>query len=499
MRTIHSILAAAVLLLTPAAFAVTYIVPPDRELIQLSDDVVVATGVSSLAERTAAGGIVTRFTLRIEEVLKGKRAAGDHLVVTERGGVVADGVQIVPGTPVYQPGERYLVFTDTNAAGDPTTFGMALGQFFFVSRPGRRLALRAEVDGFNQNLDGHVETARDADGFIAYIRGIVAQNIDPAPRYFLPGANARWRPSTEDRGIAAEASRATYMLTDGLPFRWRNPSASFVKSGAAVGASGPAAVTLAFSQWNGTSSDIDYRDLGQDDNALGGLDATDGKNTILFNDPLGVVGNGIAGIGGITSGGAPYDIGGERFWDMFEVDVVMNNGSFAQNCYNTVMTHEVGHTLGFRHSNQNDTSNGPCQAPGVCTSDAIMNSTVQCGWKGILKEYDRVAAATVYGEGVVCNAPAITGEPGNISVRYGTRASLDVTATGTGPLQYRWYEGKRGDDSDPVGSSRSFLSANPITKTTTYWVRVSNACGSSDSRTVTVTALPVRRRAVGHP
>ena len=53
-------------------FAVTYIVPPDAEMIQKSDDIIVATAVSSVVERTPRGGIVTRYTLRVEESLKGK-------------------------------------------------------------------------------------------------------------------------------------------------------------------------------------------------------------------------------------------------------------------------------------------------------------------------------------------------------------------------------------------------------------------------------------------
>ena len=47
--------------------ATTYIVPSDAEMIQKSDDIVIATGVSALSERTASGSIVTRYTLRVAE------------------------------------------------------------------------------------------------------------------------------------------------------------------------------------------------------------------------------------------------------------------------------------------------------------------------------------------------------------------------------------------------------------------------------------------------
>ncbi len=59
-------------------------------------------------------------------------------------------------------------------------------------------------------------------------------------------------------------------------------------------------------------------------------------------------------------------------------------------------------------------------------------------------------------------------------------------ASGTS-LQYQWYRGSKGDTSSPVsGGIASSVSVAPST-TTSYWVRVSNSCGSVNSNTATVT------------
>ncbi len=89
-----------------------------------------------------------------------------------------------------------------------------------------------------------------------------------------------------------------------------------------------------------------------------------------------------------------------------------------------------------------------------------------------------------------CISPTITTQPQSQTIDYNTSATLSVTATGTAPLSHQWYQGTSGDTSAPVGTNSSSYTTPNLTATTLYWVKVSNACGSVDSNTATITVNP---------
>jgi len=93
-------------------------------------------------------------------------------------------------------------------------------------------------------------------------------------------------------------------------------------------------------------------------------------------------------------------------------------------------------------------------------------------------------SATTHG---VCVGPAITQHPLSQTINYSTSATLSVTATGTPPFTYQWYRGASGDTTNPVGGDSSSYVTPNLVVTTSYWVRVTNACGHDDSNTATLT------------
>jgi hypothetical protein len=101
---------------------------------------------------------------------------------------------------------------------------------------------------------------------------------------------------------------------------------------------------------------------------------------------------------------------------------------------------------------------------------------------------------------VLCDPPFILGinQPKGSTVGAGRPAQLSVKASGSGPLTYQWFTGASGLVNFPLpgGTSPNFTTS-ALNDTTSYWVRVTNPCGSVNSQTATVnvsaSAKPTRR------
>ncbi len=88
--------------------------------------------------------------------------------------------------------------------------------------------------------------------------------------------------------------------------------------------------------------------------------------------------------------------------------------------------------------------------------------------------------------------PTITTQPATQTIASGSTANLTVTASGSVPLTYQWYQGSVGTTTTPVGTNSASFTTPALTATTTYWVRVSNSAGNVNSTlaTVTVASIP---------
>lgn len=522
---------AACALLARAVNATTFVVPADRDMVRRAHAIVVGSALSSYTELNASGGIETVTPISIEEVIKGG-GFGTVIDVVEPGGEYEGRVTIVAGVPRFAEGKRMLLMLTNTGHDRWAVTELVLGKFTFESdRAGRKLLVRdeAEIVGWDPDLSVHREQHRAADKFLQFVRSEAAGG-SPVVDYAVTSAPLQAStdsvPLTPTVNIAPYTATSYTMTTSGTqgsrwtvfpnPVNWYRGQAG--EPGAPGG--GDTAINTAFASWNNDcGSNVNYVYAGIDNGThTQGLHAADGANTILFEQDLSAWGvspftctsnsyGGTLGIGGITSASGTNTVNGEAFLTTQEADVMMNRGIanctllFNNNDFNSAVTHEVGHTLSFRHSDQDRASSGACSSDPTleCSSSAIMTASVTPGLNGALQAWDQHAVQAVYPGNVcapgtppptTCTPPQISSVTGSTTITAGSAAALSVNATGTGPLSYQWYTGTSGGGTAIPGATGPSLSVSP-TVATNYWVKVSNGCGSVNSSTVTVSVTPL--------
>jgi hypothetical protein len=99
-----------------------------RDLVREAQHVVLATAVDARVQRDARGRIVTDYTVRVEDVMKGDARGGGTLVMRALGGAIGDIGMHIEGEPELVLGERYVLFL--HVLGDARTLrpvGMSQG------------------------------------------------------------------------------------------------------------------------------------------------------------------------------------------------------------------------------------------------------------------------------------------------------------------------------------------------------------------------------------
>jgi hypothetical protein len=96
-----------------------------------------------------------------------------------------------------------------------------------------------------------------------------------------------------------------------------------------------------------------------------------------------------------------------------------------------------------------------------------------------------------------CNAPSIAAQPVGGDVMTGSSTMLFVADAGTKPTTYQWYEGQRSDTSKPALNAATASFTTPLLfNSTSYWVRITNDCGTIDSAAAALQVVPTCQPAV---
>jgi hypothetical protein len=488
------------MLVAAPIFAISYVVPADRFEIERSTAIVAGRVLGSHVEDTPRFGIETITDVVVEDSLKG--FTGGVIQIREPGGVLGDEARVIPGVPRFTDGERLLLFLHRRADGEYTVSDLALGTFRLSKD-----VLTRDVQGWELDGSEHVERQRSAERFIDYIRAVVRGEA-AAENYFV-AAPGEARTRTSDAVFTATSY--TDDVGGGLGARWNVfPSAVNWNQGNSEGGalgSGAAQINSAFATWN--SGGTHYVLTSANANANGILDARDGVNNIVFEKDLTSAGampfncatGGVLGMGGAHAalfGSGSHVFHGETFATTLEGDVSMNQGlgvcaplHFAVGEFHSVIVHELGHTLGFRHSDQNRRLNAPCSTDPTldCSNQAIMNHILLIGINGVLQPWDHTALNSVYGNGPACGPPSISQQPASVAIVPGNSAQLMVVATGTLPLTYQWFVGPSGDVSMPIGNNNTASIFVSPQVTTSYWVRVTGQCAPTTNSAAAIVTV----------
>lgn len=520
------------LLSASVSSAATFIVPTDREMVRKAPRIVRATAIDSYSRLTESGSIETVTELDVTEVLKGGTVAGNRLQVVHIGGAVENLALVVPGSPTFQKGEEVLLFLVKKRNGNWTSLDFALGKF---SREGRFfLRDSEEIVGWNTDGGVHNEKARAAEPFLNFIRETVAgtrirarieseapdseapdeeEYLEEMPvRESTAVSNGKLRIAANAFAASAYLSTITFGGTT-RPYRWSSFGSGIVfdrgNSHPSYLNGGADSIVAATATWtNDCASNVLYSFGALNTLATSGFTASDGRHAVIFEDPNNEIdtcntadpsctnpdsafnGNGTLAIGGVFISNAEHSFNGETFYTAGEAEVIVQNGVSAatgitESEFHEMMTHEIGHTLGFRHSNESG------KTPN--TTSAIMVATLNGTFGTTLQPYDVDAVRAAYASG---SCVAITA-PTNLVATASSATSVAVSWTASdGAASYKVFRSANGSTFAQVGAptGTSFTDTS-ATANTSYLYRVkavdasSNESGDSNSDLATTVAF----------
>jgi len=478
-------------------------IPGDRELIERSQLIATATVEGSSVQLGVEGGFDTIYEMRIARGLKGAVRPGELVRVASPGGEMGNYGSYVPGAAHFRQGEKVvLLLSRQHDRWEFTDF--ALGAFrYAVAADGEGVLLR-DLDGITTIEGGEVvEHARSEARFLRFIVETV-NGRHAAPDYNVkkvidrstetdPGTGRNLRLASDS---LADPKRYTQMGGSSFGVRWSTSAIAnginFFKSTggdlAGAGDGGVSVIQAALGAWTNdcpSAAVLNYggtsaKNYGDGTPEFGGI--ADGVNVVQYNQAIAPAGQASI-VFFTTDGGAA----GTGFREIIDADVRVNSSiTSASLGLATIVTHEIGHGIGWRHSNAspsspNDSASS-CTGSDDCvtnTNGAIMLWQVTNAGNGFtLQPWDIRAVGAVYPGGSCVSL----GTPSGLIATGGASSVSLVWNAATGATGYKIYRRVAGGSFTLLNTSvgPSFTD-NAVTPGNAYLYNVTATASGSES------------------
>jgi hypothetical protein len=456
-------LAVAMVVVASSATATTISPPPNLgELAKMSSAVVLARAGESVAigEGEALPHTLTRFE-KLEQV-SGLGVSHEFEVVEP--GAVRDAFGVaITGSPRYREGDVYLLFLDRRSDGSWRSRMLAFG---LLRRAGsvegnilEPLPEAAHMNTVELYPSETVGVYREGH-LLNHLREVVSGEVEWQAESVLAETSDRVQLVAAAADPSCEWIRSS---NDNNGVRWFDfdTGGNFTLSPTTPdqeGVDGAAAVTAATSAWRGHP----YSKINLYSGSAVSGSGCKHYNGVLFNDPCDDISD-LSSCGGVLAYGGPrfysdtQTFDGQPWHAAIQMFVVVNNGSecLGQTNFNEMITHEIGHGLGFGHH---------------ADSGSTMHEYCCRGWGASLGATDEACASYLYPD------ESSTGPP------PATPTGLAATNTSEGRVSLSWSNGGISQSSVEIQrsvGSGSFSALASAAGTATSYVDQSVANGTT--------------------